>query len=129
MHPRCWLPRRSWRLEHNQCRSLSYFRRALNSIRRFDTTHSLARPSVLLLRSARFSTWIVDKAVYDESTGSSCAVLTALHHMWAVCLARNWRLMAVTIELQNLGDAQRCRDITAYLEHAFSSREGKWRVS
>jgi hypothetical protein len=37
--------------------------------------------------------------------------------------------MAVTIELQNLGDAQRCRDITAYLEHAFSSREGKWRVS
>jgi len=37
--------------------------------------------------------------------------------------------MAVTIELQNLGDAQRCRDITAYLEHSFSSREGKWRVS
>jgi hypothetical protein len=37
--------------------------------------------------------------------------------------------MAVTIELQNLGDARRCRDITAYLEHAFSSREGKWRVS
>jgi hypothetical protein len=37
--------------------------------------------------------------------------------------------MAVTIELQNLGDAQRCRDITAYLEHALNSREGKWRVS
>jgi hypothetical protein len=37
--------------------------------------------------------------------------------------------MAVTIELQNLGDAQLCRDITAYLEHAFSSRQGKWRVS
>ena len=22
MHPRCWLPRRSWWLEHNQCHSL-----------------------------------------------------------------------------------------------------------
>ena len=33
--------------------------------------------------------------------------------------------MAVTIELQNLGDAQLCRDITAYLEHAFSGRQGE----
>src|SRR5208283_3949265 len=24
MPPRCWLPRRSWRLEHNQCHSLFY---------------------------------------------------------------------------------------------------------
>jgi hypothetical protein len=37
--------------------------------------------------------------------------------------------MGVTIELQNLGDAQVCRDITAYLEHAFSGRQGDWRVS
>jgi hypothetical protein len=37
--------------------------------------------------------------------------------------------MGVTIELQNLGDAQLCRDITAYLEHAFSARQGEWRVS
>ena len=37
--------------------------------------------------------------------------------------------MALTIELQNLGDAQLCRDITAYLEHAFSSRQGEWCVS
>jgi len=37
--------------------------------------------------------------------------------------------MGVTVELQNLGDAQLCRDITVYLEHAFSRREGKWRVS
>jgi hypothetical protein len=37
--------------------------------------------------------------------------------------------MGVTIELQNLGDAQLCRDITAYLEHAFSGRQGEWRVS
>lgn len=37
--------------------------------------------------------------------------------------------MGVTIELQNLGDAQLCRDITAHLEHAFSGRQGKWRVS
>ena len=37
--------------------------------------------------------------------------------------------MGITIELQNLGDAQLCRDITAYLEHAFSGRQGEWRVS
>jgi hypothetical protein len=37
--------------------------------------------------------------------------------------------MAVTIELQNLGDAQLCRDITEYLEHAFSGRQGEWCVS
>ena len=37
--------------------------------------------------------------------------------------------MGVTIELQNLGDTQLCRDITAHLEHAFSERQGDWRVS
>ena len=37
--------------------------------------------------------------------------------------------MGVTIELQNLGDAQLCRDITAHLENAFSERLGEWRVS
>jgi hypothetical protein len=35
----------------------------------------------------------------------------------------------VTIELQNLGDAQLCRDITARIEHAFADRRGDWRVS
>jgi hypothetical protein len=37
--------------------------------------------------------------------------------------------MGVTVELQNLGDAELCRDITAHLEHAFSGRQGEWRVS
>lgn len=37
--------------------------------------------------------------------------------------------MGVTIELQNLGDAQLCRDITARIEHAFADRGGDWRVS
>jgi hypothetical protein len=37
--------------------------------------------------------------------------------------------MGVTIELQNLGDAQLCRDITAHIEHACSGRQGAWRVS
>jgi hypothetical protein len=37
--------------------------------------------------------------------------------------------MGVTIKLQNLGDAQLCRDITAHLEHAFSERQGELRVS
>ena len=37
--------------------------------------------------------------------------------------------MGVTIELQNLGDAQLSREITVLLEHAFSDRQGAWRVS
>jgi hypothetical protein len=37
--------------------------------------------------------------------------------------------MAVTIELWNLGDAQLCREITEQVEHAFSDRQGPWRVS
>ena len=36
--------------------------------------------------------------------------------------------MGVTVGLQNLGDAQLCRDITAYLEQAFTERQGEWRV-
>jgi len=37
--------------------------------------------------------------------------------------------MGVTIELQNLGDTELCRDITARIEHAFAERGGSWRVS
>ena len=37
--------------------------------------------------------------------------------------------MGVTIELQNLGDAQLCRAIAAQIEHAFADRRGHWRVS
>jgi hypothetical protein len=37
--------------------------------------------------------------------------------------------MEITIELQNLGDAELCREITVQLEHAFSGRQGAWRVS
>jgi hypothetical protein len=48
---------------------------------------------------------------------------------WGVCLRYNCDGMGVTVELQNLGDAQLCRDITAHLEHAFSGRQGEWRVS
>jgi hypothetical protein len=37
--------------------------------------------------------------------------------------------MGVTIDLQNLGDAQLCREIAARLEHAFSDVQGEWRLS
>jgi len=37
--------------------------------------------------------------------------------------------MGVTIELQNLGNTELCREISAHLEHAFSARRGDWRVS
>jgi hypothetical protein len=34
----------------------------------------------------------------------------------------------VTIELQNLGDAQLCLEIVAHIEHAFADKRGEWRV-
>ena len=37
--------------------------------------------------------------------------------------------MGVTLELQNLGDAQLSRDIVASVEHALSDKPGEWRVS
>lgn len=37
--------------------------------------------------------------------------------------------MAVTVELQNLGDAELCREITVHVEHVLSDRQGDWRVS
>ena len=37
--------------------------------------------------------------------------------------------MGVTIELQNLGDAQLSREIVASIEHALSEKSGEWRVS
>jgi hypothetical protein len=37
--------------------------------------------------------------------------------------------MGVTIELQNLGDAQLSREIVASVEHALNDKPGEWRVS
>lgn len=37
--------------------------------------------------------------------------------------------MGVTIKLQNLDDAQLCRDIAACIERAFADRRGDWRMS
>ena len=37
--------------------------------------------------------------------------------------------MGIIIELQNLGDAELCREISMQLEHVFSGRQGGWRVS
>jgi len=37
--------------------------------------------------------------------------------------------MGVTIELQNLGDAELCREIAVGIEHALSDKTGEWRVS
>ena len=37
--------------------------------------------------------------------------------------------MGVTIELENLGDAQLCQDIRVHIEHALSQRRGDWRIS
>src|SRR5579859_4360241 len=68
MHPRCWLPRRSWRLEHNQCHSLYYFQHSAVTLQ--NTPDSAEPPDlvkylfrlppqrVLLISSfVRVSTW------------------------------------------------------------------------
>ena len=56
--------------------------------------------------------------------------LTGLHVEWAVlCVSDKMHYMGVTIELQNLGDEQLCREVTARIEHAFADRQGAWRVS
>lgn len=36
--------------------------------------------------------------------------------------------MGVTVELQNLGDAELGREIVARVEHALSQKSGEWRV-
>ena len=85
----------------------------------------------VLLRciSPGFLTRIVHDHVHDVRVGPSSLVLTGLHHGRAVLRAIKCSGMGVTIELQNLGDAQLCRDITAHVEHAFADRRGDWRVS
>ena len=37
--------------------------------------------------------------------------------------------MGITVELQNLGDPQLSKEITAGIEHSLSDRRGNWRVS
>jgi len=37
--------------------------------------------------------------------------------------------MGVTVELQNLGDAELCQEIVARIENALSARSGDWRVT
>lgn len=37
--------------------------------------------------------------------------------------------MGVTVELQNLGDADLSRELAACIEHALSERPGEWHVS
>ena len=71
----------------------------------------------------------MDKHVHDACVSLSCLALNGLHHEWAVLRAIKCSGMGVTIELQNLGDAQLCREITACIEHAFADRRGDWRVS
>ena len=79
--------------------------------------------------SPRFLTRIVHNHVHDVRVSPSRLVLTGLHHGRVVLRAIECSGMGVTIELQNLGDAQLCRDVTAHLEHTFSGRQGDWRVS
>jgi hypothetical protein len=38
-------------------------------------------------------------------------------------------VMGVTVELQNLRDAQLCREIAANIKHVLSEKSGEWRVS
>lgn len=56
-------------------------------------------------------------------------VLTVLH--WQISGNHFCKIaaMGVTIELQNLGDAELCREIAVGIEHALSEKTGDWQVS
>src|SRR5947209_5356562 len=132
MYPRCWLPRRSWRLEHNQCRSLYYFPKRLIALFAVTirTSTQCARPAPISPSSLLpFSTGIVDMP-WKDSTDRSCMALTGLHQPEGnKPFGKIDNAMGVTIELQNLGDAQLSREIVASIEHALSDKSGEWRVS
>jgi len=125
MYPRYRLSRRSRWLEHNQCRSLSYFPAQRSSdpsgiVTRRRKTDSPSR--------SPFSTRNVDKPVQDSLAKPSCLAFTALPHELGSSSSIQLTAMGVTVELQNLGDPQLCREIVARVEHAFSDRRGEWRV-
>ena len=118
-------------MEHNQCRSLFHFS-VLGSAesmlffgRRESTVHAL----ICFVALPRFSTPIVNKPVNDSLVMPPSLTFTGLHHGWAGSGRLKCSGMGVIIELQNLGDGELCREITAQLEHAFSDRKGDWRVS
>ena len=71
----------------------------------------------------------MNKVVHDALEYPSCTAPTGLHRKWVLGIGWNYPVMEVGIELQNLGDAQLCREITAHVKHAFSVRQGNWRVS
>src|SRR5437016_6521990 len=106
MYPRCWLPRRSWRLEHNQCRSLYYFPKRLIALFAVTirTSTQCARPAPISPSSLLpFSTGIVDMP-WKDSTDRSCMALTGLHQPEGnKPFGKIDNAMGVTIELQNLG--------------------------
>ena len=67
---------------------------------------------------------------WKDSTDRSCMALTGLHQPEGnKPFGKIDNAMGVTIELQNLGDAQLSREIVASIEHALSDKSGEWRVS
>jgi hypothetical protein len=72
----------------------------------------------------------MDKLDRDHLDTPSRKALIGLHQrMGGELFGKNCYAMPAAIELQNLGDAQLCRDIAASIEHALSDKRGEWRVS
>src|SRR6266699_938388 len=84
MYPRCWLPRRSWRLEHNQCRSLYYFPARLIALFTFIicTIAQVGCGGVPFV-ATQFFNRNADMLVKDCLTGRFCRVLPVCTSRWA----------------------------------------------
>ena len=92
----------------------------IDCVGRSGTTSLSSIPRALI--SAR----VVDKPVRGAPAHTLARALTGMK--WAVRLQFKIA-MGVTIELQNLGDAQVSKEISARIEHALSEQPGEWRVS
>jgi hypothetical protein len=128
MRPRRRLPRRSWRLEHNQCHSLYLFP-ALPLSRKSDSTENILASSSSSRHTFPFSQQGLEQPSKQGLTAPICEALTGSLKKWLLVYLYNTEDMAVTIETQNTGDARARREILAGVEHVLSDLAGEWRVS
>jgi hypothetical protein len=128
MRPRRRLPRRSWRLEHNQCHSLYLFP-AFPLSRKSDSTENILAPRSPVATLSPLSQQGLEQPFKQ---GLDCPQLRGLNRFAQGIVAGvfvQYEDMAVTIEMQNTGDPRARREILAGVEHVLSDVAGEWRVS
>ena len=128
MRPRRRLPRRSWRLEHNQCHSLYLFPAFPLSSKR-DSTENILAPRSPAATLSRFLKKGLEQPFKQALTRPICEAFNGSLEESLLVYLYNTEDMAVTIEMQNAGDPRARREILAGVEHVLSDAVGEWRVS